>query len=347
MKTLNYKIITLFFILITSIAGAQDDFSKKFHKEYDVSKSSNFEIANRFGDIKIENTNADKITIDAEIIVKARSQDKADRIMSKISVNIAQNRSDVSAITKVNNINNASFEINYVVVMPAYLNTNLSNNYGNVTINELHGKSNLAVKYGSLNVNKMLDGNEKPLSSIELGYCENSRVNEINWAKISIQYSKLEIGSGKAVAISSKYSKLRIGQFSSIVAEAGYDDYEIDKVSNLKITAKYTNINLNQLTKKFIIENEYGNITVTKIPDGFKEIDVLSKYAKIRLGIASEANYKIKAKSKYADIKYNDLNIQQRIKEDNGIEISGFSGSESTESTVNIDTKYGNADLRE
>lgn len=349
MKTLNYKIITLLLIFVTSIAGAQDDYRKKYHEEYDVKKGDLLEISNRFGDIKIENTNVDKITIDAEVVVKSKSEDKANRIMEKIDIEISQSGNTVTAVTDIDDIstNKASFEINYIVVMPAYLNVKLLNKYGNVTINELHGKSNIAVKYGSLNVNKMLDGKEKPLSTIELGYCERSRINEVNWAKIAIKYSKLELEKGKAIAISSKYSKLRIGEFSSIVAESGYDSYEIKNIKNLKMDAKYSNVDVGELTNKFAIENKYGNIDIDKIPDGFESINIVSKYAKIDLGITADASFKLDAKSSYADIKYNNLKIQQRIKESHGLEIKGYAGNEETEAIIKIVTEYGDADLRE
>jgi len=349
MRTLNYKLLTILIIAFASFVNAQDDYQKKFHEEYDISKGATFEISNKFGDIKIENTTADKITIDAEIIVKARSKDKADKIMSKIEVKISQNGNTVSANTEIDNIssNNSSFEINYIVLMPAYVNTNLVNKYGNVTINELHGKNSLAVKYGSLNVNKILDGNEKPLSSIELGYCERSRINEFHWGKIAIKYSKLEIGEGKALAISSNYSKLRIGKFSSIVAEAGYDDYNIDNVANLVMTSKYSNIEVNGLTKKLKIDNKYGNLSIDNIPNGFEQIDVESKYAQINLGLAANAQYNLNVRTRYADVKYDELKIIERIKEDYGTQLKGYSGVEGAKATVTIVIEYGEVDLRE
>jgi hypothetical protein len=349
MKTLNYKLLAFLILAFTGLASAQDKFEKKYHDEFDVDKSVTFEISNKFGDIKIENTPNDKITIDAEVIVKARSKDKADDIMDKITVVISKTGNIVSAKTELEDIStkNISFEINYTITMPAYLNTNLENKYGNVIINELHGKNNLAVKYGSLNVNKILDDNDKPLTSVDLGYCERSRINEFNWGKIIIKYSKLEVGTGKALAISSKYSKLKLGTFSSVVAEVGYDDYEIEDISNLVMTAKYSNIEISQLTKKFKIDNKYGNVSINKIPKDFEEIDVISKYASINLGLANNASYILSAKTNYADINYNPIKITQRIKEDFGIEINGYSVDENASSIVKIFSEYGEVDLRE
>ncbi len=349
MRTLNYKLLVILFVAFAGIANAQDKYEKKFHEQYDVNKETTFEISNKFGDIIITNTKVNTITIDAEIVVKSRSKAKADKIMDKISVNISKEGNTINAETMIDNIssNNSDFEINYTVAMPAYVNIKLINKYGNVTINELHGKSVLAVKYGSLNVNKILDGNKKPLSSVELGYCENSRINEFYWGKIIIKYSKLKVGTGKALAISSKYSKLRLGTFSSVVAESGYDDYDIKSIANMVLTAKYSNIDIEKLTKKLKVENKYGDIRVNEMPDGFESVDVVSKYAKISLGLSLNANYKLDARARYADIKYNNMKIRRIIKEDHGMEISGYSGNESTKTTVKVVSEYGNVDLRD
>ncbi len=348
MRALNYKFLAIVLLFLTSNSFAQEEYKKKFHETYDVTKESLFNITNEFGNIVIENTSNDQITIDAEIVVKARSQEKADKIIEKISVSIKKDGNTITALTELDNIksNNSDFEINYKVQMPVYLSINLVNKYGYVTINELHGKSNIAVKYGSLNANKILDNNDKPLSSIELGYCERSSIKEFNWGKVIIKYSKLEIEKGKALVISSKYSQLELGNFSSVIADIGYDGYKIGTINNLVMTAKYSNVEVNTLTKIFKIENNYGNIEISNIPAGFESIDVSSKYASVELGIASDANYILDAKSSYADIKYTNLNITERIKENHSTEIKGSVGKPNSESKVLIRSEYGEVDLR-
>ncbi len=349
MRVLNYSILAVVFLLFGLTVSAKEKYDKKFHEVYDVNKETLFEISNKFGDIKISNTTENKITIDAEIVIEYVSKEKADKIFEKIKVNISKNGNTVSAKTEIDNIstNNASFEINYVISMPAYLAINLTNKYGDVTINELEGKSNLAVKYGSLNVNKITDGNTKPLSTIQLGYCERSQINEFNWGKIIIKYSKIEVLKGKALAISSKYSEVKLGNFSSIVAEAGYDDYKLNTVNNLVMNAKYTDINVERVNNKFNVENKYGNISVENIDDGFESINVISKYANVELGISSSASYYLNASTRYADLKHNELKIKERIKESNSYSVKGKAGSKETKAKVTVESEYGNVDLRE
>lgn len=347
MRALNYKTLALVLLFSSSFGFAQDTYNKKFHQSFDVNKESIFDINNKFGNIRIENTDADNITIDAEIVVKTRSQDKADKIMERITITIEKNGNTITALTEINNLktNYASFEINYTVLMPAYLNLNLINKYGQVTINELHGKSKLAVKYGSLHVNKILDGNAKPLSSVELGYCDKSSIKEFNWGTLIIKYSKIEIEKGTALVVSSMYSQLQLGDFSSIIAEAGYDDYKFGTINNLVMEAKYSNIEINKLTKKLKIDNKYGDIEVGSIPKGFESIEVVSKYASIELGIAPDASYQLNASTSYADIKYPDIQISERVKGDFGTQIKGVVGNKAAKATVVIISEYGDIDL--
>lgn len=348
MKALKYNILAMCLVLMGSIgAQAQDEYEKTYNEEYPVDETSLFEISNKFGNIDIENTKEDQISIYAEVIVKARSKEKADKILNRIEITIAQVGNKVMAETSIDDVsgNNISFEINYKVKMPSYLSINLTNKYGHVTINELDGKSNLAVKYGSLNVNKISDGNEKPLSSVELGYCELSTINEFNWGKLIVKYSKVAVDKGKALVVSSKYSKVTLGKFSSVVAEAGYDDYRIESVANLVMESKYSDLSVNSLSNKFKINNKYGNIRVGSISNGFTEINVESKYSNVSLGIAESANYKLDAKTDYADVKHGDIKIQERIKEDHGYSVKGTSGT-GGKAIVYIRSEYGDVDLR-
>ncbi len=348
MKALKYKILAVCLILMGSIGvQAQDKYEKTYNEEFEIDESGLFEISNKFGDINIENTAEDKISIYAEVIVKARSKEKADKILNRIDVTISQVGNKVLAETSIDDVsgNNISFEINYKVKMPSYLNINLVNKYGHVTINELDGKSNLAVKYGSLNVNKISDGKEKPLSSIELGYCELSTINEFNWGKLIVKYSKVSVEKGKALIVSSKYSKVTLGDFSSVVVEASYDDYNITSVANLVMESKYSDLNVSTLSNKFKIDNKYGNIRVNNVTTGFEDINVKSKYSNVSLGINALASYKLDASTEYAEVKHGELVIRERIKESHGYSVKGTANG-GGKATVYVRSEYGDVDLR-
>ena len=347
MKTSLYKSIAFLFLLITVTASSaqEDKYNKKFHEQYPVDKSCNFEIRNKYGKINIENTTSDQITIDAEIVVDAKSQEKAEKVFKEITITISKEGNNIKAITEIGDINNAEFEINYTVLMPSYLNLNLTNKYGNVSIDELTGKNTITVKYGSLKANRIMDDNTKPLTTIDLGYSDNSRITEFNWGNLIMKYSDIEIEKGKAMVISSKYSKLKIGTFSSVVAESAYDEYDINEMINFVINTKYTDIDVEKVSKKVNIEIEYGEVKINDISDGFESVEVNGKYTDINLGFSPTASYKLKATAKYADIDYPELKNKERIKDDFSQEVSGIAGDEEKAGTVIVHSEYGDIDL--
>ena len=95
MRTLKFSLLAVLFVAFAGLVQAQDKFEKKYHEEYDVKKGETFEISNKFGDINIENTSADKITIDAVVIVKASSKEKADKVYDGFQPLLAEDIADI------------------------------------------------------------------------------------------------------------------------------------------------------------------------------------------------------------------------------------------------------------
>ncbi len=356
MKTLKFKsIILIFFLFAGNLFAAvntdktilSEEYTKKFHEQYSINHSTKFEIINKFGDININNWDKDEISIDATITVKLSNKNKADKIFDKIDVTISKEGNIVKAVTEINDkIHNSDFSIDYVINTPSYINIQLYNKFGSVYIEELTGKSNISVKYGNLKADKIFDNNTKPLSEINLGYCNKANITEFNWGKIFIKYSKIYIEKSKAVIIVSKYSKVNIERSSSIVAESSYDSYNLGMIQNLVIESKYTDVNIEKIEKLIDIESKYGNYRIDEVPAKFTSIKVVNKYGKINIGISPEASYKLDAYLKYADIRYPESRVS-RIKNNTELKVTGKIGKHATKSTVNISSQYGNVNLTE
>ncbi|MCK5823555.1 MAG: hypothetical protein KAG95_06100 [Bacteroidales bacterium] len=356
MKTLKFKSIILVFFLFAGNLFAtinvnktilSEEYTKKFHEQYSINHNTKFEITNKFGDININNWDKDEISIDATITVKSSNKDKADKIFDKIDVTISKEGDLVKAVTEINNkIHNSDFSIDYVINTPSYINIELYNKFGSVYIEELTGKSNISIKYGNLQADKIYDDNTKPLSEINLGYCNKANITEFNWGKIFIKYSKIYIEKSKAVIIVSKYSKVSVDQSSSIVAESEYDTYNLGNIQNLVIVSKYTDVNIDKVDKLIDLDSKYGNYRIENIPAEFESVKVLNKYGKINIGISPNASYKLDAYLKYANIRYPEGRVS-RIKNNTELKVKGKIGKKATKSIVNISSQYGNVNLTE
>jgi hypothetical protein len=241
-----------------------------------------------------------------------------------------------------------SFSINYNIKMPAYINLDVTNKYGNTVIDEVSGLANLAVKYGDLTAHKLTRGNVKPMNRLDVAYGK-AAVDELGWAEISARYcGQFRIDRAAALLVDSRYSKISVGEVSSLVAEAKYDGYNVTAANNVVMTAGYTDISLGKVNKKLEVETKYGNLSVDVIPAGFNDITVKAGYCSVKLLISPSACYTLKANSSYGSIKVDDTNFSptRRIVGNTSSELEGKVGNcSSTSSNVIIEASYGSVRL--
>ncbi|MCK4345776.1 MAG: DUF4097 family beta strand repeat protein [Bacteroidales bacterium] len=362
MKAQKFKFGILFIFIVafglTTAYTIQDEFTKKYHEEFDTNKNTELIIQNKFGEVDIKDWDKNLVEIDVVITVEHPDKERAERILSMFSVEISQEGNTIKAITKIDEkfhrMNRSwgnkgkRFSIDYTVNMPKDLKLDLSNKYGNTFINELTGEVSIEIKYGNLKANKILRSNTKPLSKLTLGYGK-ATIEEANWLKLDVKYCKgkgVEISKCKALVIVSKYSNIYVNEGSSIVAESKYDDYEIGHVTNFVCESGYTSYKFEQIDKKFDLTTKYGSVKVGYIPKDFESIKISNEYGGITLGIDENASYYLKGEAKYGKIQHPESGKLSRIIENTSSSVDGIIGSEeSPKAKVNIWTKYGSVKL--
>jgi hypothetical protein len=357
MKKQKFKILLLVplvsLILVTCGFG-QDAVTKEFHESFDADNQTRLMIDNKYGNIDIKDWDQNQVKIDVIVSVKHQNDDKAEKLLSYIDVSISKEGNEIKAVTafddKFSNLRNDNTEISvdYSVQMPADISIEIANKYGNVFISEVTGHAVVSVKYGNLKANKILWGNEKPLSVVNLKYSEASSIEEANWLKVDIKYAHLNIDKVQALVLMSGYSKIDVGDASSIASEGGYDEYRFGKLDNFVTTTKYSNIKIEEVAEKFNCESKYSDVKVEYMPAGFKEVTIDNKYGGFKIGIDAAASYKLDGEASYAKINYNETGRVSRIVENNSMTVSGTVGNDTnTKSFVKIVTRYGSVNLNE
>jgi len=360
MKAIKFKtllLLVVFGIAITTNVKAQNDkVEKEYHKEYSVTANSQLYLENKYGDIDVRNWDKNQVVIDVVITVKHRDRERADKLLSFLDVEFSQEGDKIKAVTQIDSkfsksnwsvFNNESkeFSIDYTVNMPTDMDLELRNKYGDTFINELSGLVNISVKYGSLKVNKLLRGKTKPCNEINIGYSK-AEVTEVNWLKLDMSYSRIEFETSKALMVMSKYSKLYINDGRSIVAESKYDTYHIGEVDNFVFTGAYGAIKSDKVYKTLQLDMKYTGCSIDYIPSGFEKIIIENRYGGIKLGIDSNASYKIDGNAEYAKIYTPSGSKLSRIEKNTKLSINGLVGTDpNTSSIIKINTKYGSVHL--
>ncbi len=340
MKTLKFSILVATVLLI-SLNVTAERISKRVYKNYPVNKVQKLDINNKYGNIYIENNRTDSVIVSADIWVEGTS-DKARRLLDNINVTVNLNGSTVVAVTSIENTMNGNneFSIDYHVSIPADRELAVVQKYGNVNMKDLNAKGTFEIKYGELNGQKLLS----PDLKMDIAY---SKVN-LDATKdllLTLHYSKIRLEKGSNLKAETRYSGINVGECNQFDADSKYDNFNIEKINTLIMNSMYTGINIEKLSSKLSLINGYGGVTVREIPAGFESITIQNKYAGIKLGIATDASYKLNGKVHYSDIKHPDGKLN-RMRENTSYEVTGTIGnSENPKSSVQIDSNYGSVNL--
>jgi len=358
MKTPVYKsgLLLIFLISLLSVSAYAQQSVKEFHKEYTAGTNTTLDVNNRYGDINVETSDQNQVTIDVKVTIELPNKERAEKLLTYIDVQFSENENVISAKTVIDEKFNFTgwggesrrFSINYNIKMPSRLNFTMTNRYGNADLDEIKGLVKLDIKYGNLTANNFTRGNEKPLNFMSIAYGKAS-ITETGWMDISSRYSgSLKIDKSQALLLNSKYSKIQIGETSSLVGESRYDNIHIEKVNNLVLDGGYSDIVVEMLSKKLKFDGGYGAFTVEEIPAGFESLETDTRYIGVKLGIDSNASYKLEAKLSYGSLKFDETNYQnqKRIVENNSNETSGIIGKDSSpKSWVKVNATYGSVRL--
>jgi len=301
MKThIKTTLIALFSLLVTQVF-AQEDYVKKYERNFNITETSNFKLSNKYGKVHIETNNSNKLEIKVEIIVNAKNKDKAEDIFDNIEINFEKDGNEISAITEIDgSIKNT--EINYFVKMPETLKIDLSNKYGYIFIDKLKSQSKINCKYGDLHINELLTSKLENKATIDLKYSKGL-IKKCDYTIINVKYSDLIIDESRVVEIISGYSNIKLKKAYIIDAISKYDpDYTINEVGKLVLKGKYSSYNINNLQNSLKAVVKYSNIEMENVKKDFEQIIVVSEYGNTEIKLEKEVSYTIKAKVKYGSI---------------------------------------------
>jgi len=341
-----FKLTTVLLLISTVLASASgNDYTKQYKKGWLKNSVSGIHISNKFGEVKINNSGGDSITIKVLITIESASEKKASEIMNKIHISLQKDGDMVIGTTDIDDgfKGNNSFSIDYLINTPKNKNLFITNKYGNVVMDDLDANGSFEISYGSMTAGNLHTPAGSPIK-ILIAYGK-ATLETINNADLEINYSKLfadEIGN---LEIQSKYSTINLHKSSKISIESKYDGFNIDEVGSLKSESKYTNYKIGQLNGDFDLDTGYGSVRISKVDAKFDKIRIVNSYGGIYIGL-NELDYKLKADCDYCDVNYPANRFKgNRIKENHSLSLDGNVGN--GRGSVSITSRYGGVKLTE
>jgi hypothetical protein len=271
-----YKLILTSLLLVTTacaFANGEPDVEKKktYTKSYSLSGNDKVSINNQFGETKILTWSKSEVQVDVTITGKANSEQKAQEIIDRITIEDGKTSGGVWFKTKMKNDNwngekdnknnkkgdhNESMEINYEVHMPASNPLTLDCKFGKTVVPDMNSEVDISSSFGELTVGKLS------------------------------KTSKLEVSFGKATVESVINSDIVI-KFSKA---------QINKLSgNIKCSQSYSGVKLNidNSVTSLTVKNEFTELVLDVSKDLSANYDVYTNFSELR----NKTDFKIKEES--------------------------------------------------
>ncbi len=343
----KFKTLSLIFVLTTLLASAvsASEYTKNVNRSFSRTEVDALNLSNKYGTVTISDTGGESVSIEVSIVVESSSESKARQLLDQITIDISKNGKTVLAKTNFgSNFNTRlKFNVHYKVNIPERCDLDISNKYGNVTIDRLSAKGKFDIAYGNITA-ESLKAPAGEAIALNLAYSK-ADFQEVNNLQTSIMYSKLYLDKTETLKLDSKYSTISIDYLKTMQAVSKYDGFSIDHAGSIKAESKYTHYSIDQLDNSFVLNSAYGNIEIDEVSKDFETITIDNSYGGIQIGLDG-LNYKLNAACSYCGIEYPQERFQgNREKDNQNLTIDGKVGTGT--GTVKIVSRYGGIKLGE
>lgn len=179
---------------LPALAGSDPLVEKKktYTKSYPLSGSDKISLRNQFGEMKINTWDKHEVKVEITIVAEAGTDERAQRLLDAIQIEDSKSGGTVYFKTKIGNNNSGnrgkgekqSFNIDYVVYLPAGNTLDARNEFGPLTIADYKGKVSLESKFGSLTTGNLTGEAD---INVEFG---KAHIGSVNSGEVTIKFSK-------------------------------------------------------------------------------------------------------------------------------------------------------------
>jgi hypothetical protein len=160
MKTIPLFLTASLLAIIPLSAHAKIE--RVVEKSFQVQPGGLLTVETQGGNVRVETSNDLTVKVVAKQIIKADSEDEADKILEKLSLDIEQRADGVAAVSKYERKPSGfhwgswpPVQVNFVVTVPSRYNVNLKTSGGDIRVENLDGKAYARTSGGNVELGKV------------------------------------------------------------------------------------------------------------------------------------------------------------------------------------------------
>jgi len=254
----------------------QEEFVYEESEEIEPPFPTVLQIANAHGNVEVQGTQQDTISITLEKKIYRRRQKQADEIADKLEMVIQKNSGSIEISTNREDLRKGNFRTNFKIYVPESMELRVKNSYGVVDVSKTKD-TEITNRYGKVYVSDIA-GN----LNVENSYKEVEVENIQSDCQIRTRSSSVRIDTvGGETRIAHRYGKISLENIDQDVIVDGSNSEVFGQhiAGSLDIKTSYRKVSLFDVDRVKIRANN------TRIEiDGAKDfVDVEDRYARINL----------------------------------------------------------------
>jgi len=319
---------------------AEKDGSLKLGEDFlrENERIKKFNLKNNFGSIKLRGSQDQEINIDYTLKVHAEDKAAAEKFIQDLEIiynlngenlEISLNQSQTETPELINVV-----EIDYKITVPENLQTELTNKYGELTIQDLKAEVNASNSYGSTLINNI---EKDVVLDLTFGESEISNVNSN--LDLSSAYTENNIRNiGGKFNLETAYGFNKISNLKSdFKMNSRYGGAEIISTKNINLNSRYTGFTISKVQGKLKVDSEYGDFKLSK----FEDLELELRYSDLEISSLKDYelyNYDISVKNGDIEADLGGLNYdnQEQLK---------YKGQRA-EYDIKINSEYGDINIK-
>lgn len=357
---IHYNLLVALLLLPTLVLASalkvDDKLTTKeriIQKSFNVSETATLKVDNSFGNVDIITWDKNTIEFDIVIRVIGNNDEKVEDRLNRIDVDFSSSNDLVSAKTRIekNKKNwwnwgtkmNLKLEINYVIKIPITNNIDISNDYGNVSVDTLEGIAKISCDYGKITTKELMADNNQ----ISFDYSKDCYFEYIKSGKINADFSSYTVAKSKDLSINADYTTSTVEVAENITYNCDFNSLTVNSVNTIKGNGDYLSLRLGTVYKSASIKSDFGSIKVKRMASNAGNLEIESEYAGITIGYDSSYNFNFEISLEYASLRNSDeFNFTKKRIDSSEKYYTGSYGNSNSKNRVSINSKFGSVTFK-
>lgn len=275
---------------------------KNVSKSFPADQTDKVSLTNEYGSMVIKVWDKREVKIDISIRAYAGSDKETQNMIDQVNIDAGKSGDQIFCKTNIDRGSSRNFwssrgkrrevKVDYVVYMPASNPLSLSQEYGNVNIDNFSGPLSAKLEYGNFTAGNLSGTNN--YISVQYG---KTNIEELNKATVKQEYGAgLIIGTVRELDLNAEYAGVTINTIKgdATIKQQYGAGLKIGTVNNLNLNIEYAGVNLNTVKGNAVIRQEYSSLTIGSVG----KIDLRSEYAGVKIGaLKGDGSFKMSYKN--------------------------------------------------